>query len=1174
MIQYSHLHVHSQYSLLDGSANIKELAKKAKNDNMKAISITDHGNMFGAFQFASELYKYNIKPILGCEFYLVKDRNIKSFTKNDPDIRYHQILLAKNVTGYQNIIKLCSLGYIDGLYNKWPRIDKSLIRQYHEGLIATTCCMNSEISKSILSNNLLQAENIFKWWLSIFEDDYYIELQRHNIEGQNKINHILIQWSKKYNVKVIATNDVHYTNKDDSDSHDSLLCINTGALKKTKIGRGKNYRFGFPNDEFYFKTQNEMMSIFNDIPEALDNTQDIVDKIQIYDLKRNITLPNFLYPKNFNNSDDYLEYLTLKGAENRYKYISSNVRNRINFELLTIKKMGFSGYFLIIHDCIKASIDMGVMVGPGRGSAAGSIVSYCIGITNIDPIKYNLLFERFLNPDRVNMPDIDIDFDNEGRQKIIDYVVKKYGYYQVAQIITYGSMAAKMSIKDVARVMELPVERSNYLSKLIPDKLGTSLKEILLNDNKKLKLLGYSYEEIDSINKIKNIYRYNNLSSSVLKHAQLLEGSVRNTGIHAAGIIIAPKNITNYIPVCTTKDSKYLITQYDGKIIENIGLLKMDFLGLKTLSIIKDTIKMINNKFFDINSIPLNDKKTFLLFQNGMTNSIFQFESLGMQKYLKQLKPDKIEDLIAMNALYRPGPMEYIPNFIKRKHGLEKISYYFPEMAKYLSDTYGIIIYQEQVMQLSQQIAGFSKYEADRLRKAMSKKTKNVLLELYNKYIKGCKKLNRNIKICNKIWNDLQSFALYAFNKSHSTCYAILSYQTAYLKAHFTPQFMASVLNVQINIDKISFIIQECMKNNIIILGPDINESNYKFSVNKNNNIRFGLMAIKGLGMKAVENIIEERNKNGLYKNIFDFAKRTYSRVVNKKSYESLVYSGSFDCFNDITREQFFAKKYNSQYNVIELLVKLSNDYQSNKINKQGLLFDNNDVFEKNSYFKIPNCNPWSLELKSAYEKDIIGIYISNNPLDKYQYIAKYICNCSIDDISTDNEYVFGYILKLYGIVNDVYITNDKYFYCKLVIEYYNSFITLNIYDHKINEFKHLLKKNKIIYIKMVVNHSKKYFNIKSYNILLINNIENTIQANIKKIIIKFDSNNLYEKKIKNIISKNVSDNILYKNNFVVLIYNNTSKIYCKYYNVNISINLINQLKSIDKLKYCFELRD
>ncbi|UOF94430.1 MAG: DNA polymerase III subunit alpha [Bacteroides sp.] len=1151
MIQFTHLHLHTQYSLLDGAANISELAIKAKKDNMNAIAITDHGNMFGSFQFVNELNKYNIKPIVGCEFYLVKDRMIKNFDKFNPDKRFHQLLLAKNITGYNNLVKLCSLGYIDGLYNKWPRIDKYLVQQYHKGLIATTCCMNSEISRNILDDNLLEAEEIFKWWLNIFEKDYYIELQRHNIKGQDKINNVLLIWAKKYKVKIIASNDVHYVDKSDHDAHDSLLCINTGSLKKTPIGRGKHYRFGFPNNEFYFKTLKEMSLLFSDIPEALDNTQEIVDKVDKYNLKRNITLPDFSYPKKFKNVDDYLRHITYLGAKNRYSFISNEIIDKINFELTTIKQMGFSSYFLIVYDCINASKKMGVMVGPGRGSAAGSIVSYCIGITNIDPIKYNLLFERFLNPNRTSMPDIDIDFDNEGRQKVIDYVVNKYGYYQVAHIITYGSMAAKMSIKDVARVLELPIDISNRLSKLIPDK-SITLKNILKSNETEFKKIGYSYEEINNLNNIKKIYNSNTLSASVIKHASLLEGSVRNTGIHAAGIIIAPKNITEYIPVCKSKESKYLITQYDGKVIEEAGLLKMDFLGLKTLSIIRETIKMIKEdhqyKDFDIYNIPLNDYKTFLLFQNGKTNGIFQFESLGMQKYLKQLKPDKIDDLIAMNALYRPGPMEYIPNFIRRKHGKEKIQYYFPEMKNYLSDTYGIIIYQEQVMKISQDIAGFTKYEADHLRKVMGKKLKKDLSNIYDKYIKGCKQYNRDIKICKKIWNDLESFASYAFNKSHSTCYAILAYQTAYLKSHFGPYFMASVLNVQINIDKISFIIKECISNNIHVLGPDINDSQYKFSVNKDKKIRFGLIAIKGLGIKAVENILEERKQNGAYKSIFDFAKRTQNRIVNKTSYESLVYSGAFDCFGNLSREVFFTKKNDNSF--IELLIKLSSYYQSIKQNKQKLLFDNNADNNDVQYFKIPKFIPWALSTKLKYEKDTIGVYISENPLNKYKAVMDYICNTSIEN---SNLFQANTKITCYGIVNNIIFSNNKYKYCKFNLEYYYSNIILILYGDKINKYKNLIKENNIIYIELYIktnNNGNKF-----YNIVNIYSITYILRDFIKSIIIK--NNNAI---IQTYISNDKKDIPLYIKNDL------------KFVKKSISFNNLLLLLYSSKIQYCIEL--
>ncbi|MEP7317663.1 MAG: DNA polymerase III subunit alpha, partial [Panacibacter sp.] len=826
-----------------------------------------------------------IKPIVGCEFYVVKDRHAKAFTKDLKDARFHQVLLAKNKTGYENLVKLTSLGFIEGMYSKYPRIDKELIEQYKEGLIATTCCIGAYVPQTILHDSMEAAEKEFKWWLDMFGEDYYIELQRHNIKEQEIINDTLIKFSKKYNVPVIATNDSHYVDKDDSNAHDILLCINTGEKQSTPGFDDfvndeiqlKNRRFKFPNNQFYFKTKEEMETLFSDIPEALDNTNAIVDKIEVLNLKKDILLPAFPIPKEFllhtkdeiigsniikpdvNNQWEYLKELTFKGAKERYNEITAEVQERLDFELFTIKTMGFAGYFLIVSDFIKAGRNMGIFIGPGRGSAAGSVVAYCIGITNIDPIKYNLLFERFLNPDRKSMPDIDTDFDDEGRQKVIDYVVEKYGKNQVAQIITYGTMAAKMSIKDVARVMDLPLSESNALAKMVPDRPGTDLNRVLAapltskeakDGEKSLEdKEGYGGEELDNIKKLREIYNGTDIRAQVLKEAKRLEGSVRNTGVHASAIIIAPSDLTDLIPVAISKDSTLWVTQIEGSTIEEAGVLKMDFLGLKTLSILKTALELIkqnhNGLEIDLDAIPLDDEKTYNLYQRGETNATFQFESPGMQKYLRELKPDKFGDLIAMNALYRPGPMSYIPKFVARKHGREEVVYDIPEMKEYLEETYGITVYQEQVMLLSQSLAGFTKGQADILRKAMGKKDRKTLDKMKSTFMDGATAKGLQKDILEKVWTDWEAFAQYAFNKSHSTCYAFVAYQTAYLKAHYPSEYMAAVLNHAGGIEKITFFMEECKRMGLKVLGPDINESLKGFAVNKKGEIRFGLGALQ-----------------------------------------------------------------------------------------------------------------------------------------------------------------------------------------------------------------------------------------------------------------------------------------------------------------------------------------
>ena len=1004
MPDFSHLHVHTQFSLLDGAADITRLFKKAEADGMKAMAITDHGNMFGVFKFVAEAKKFGIKPIVGCEFYVVADRHKKVFTKESRDQRFHQLLLAKNAKGYQNLVKLSSLGYMEGLYSKWPRIDKELILQYHEGLIATTCCLGASVPQAILKDGEEAAEKEFKWWLDLFGEDYYIELQRHDIPEQEKVNDVLLRFAKKHQVKVICSNDSHYVDQQDSNAHDILLCVNTGDVQSTPIATdeegGRGYRFGFPNDQFYFKSQAEMATVFHDLPEALDYTNEIVDKVDTLDLKRDIMLPNFPIPDAFKlhaddtlNQWEYLRDITLKGAHKRYVDISPEVQERIDFELNTIKIMGFAGYFLIVSDFIQAGRDIGVFVGPGRGSAAGSVVAYCIGITNIDPIKYNLLFERFLNPDRKSMPDIDTDFDDTGRQKVIDYVVDKYGKNQVAQIITYGSMAAKSSIKDVARVLDLPLSESNALAKLVPDRPGTNLVQMMTAP---LNVLSKELnpDDLENVKKLRKIAEdVKSIQGRVLKEALILEGSVRNVGIHAAGIIIAPEDLTNIIPVATSKESDLLVTQYDGRVIEDAGVIKMDFLGLKTLTIIKDALRLIKQNHgvvIDIDTISLEDTKTFELYQRGDTNGTFQFESDGMQMYLRELKPDKFEDLIAMNALYRPGPMAYIPQFITRKHGREAVLYDLADMQEHLEETYGITVYQEQVMLLSQKLANFSKGDADVLRKAMGKKDLGVLNKMKAQFVEGCLANGHDAKICEKIWVDWEAFAQYAFNKSHSTCYAFVAYQTTYLKANYPAEYMAAVLNNQGNIDKIAFFMDECRKMGIPVLGPDINESELNFTVNKKGEIRFGMSGIKGVGEKAVETLVEERLTKGAFSSIYDFARRVNPRTLNKKVWENLVYSGAFDAFEN-NRAKFFVKT-DGLNTAIDRLTKYTNDFQNQQSSTQNSLFGGTadaHIAEPT----LPECEEWGLLEKLKYEKEVIGIYLTGHPLDNYRFEINNFCS-------------------------------------------------------------------------------------------------------------------------------------------------------------------------------------
>jgi DNA polymerase-3 subunit alpha len=1023
---------------LDGAASIPSLYNKAIADGMPALAISDHGNMFGVFEFVSEAYKHKdengnlkVKPIVGCEFYITTDRHRKNFSKDERDPRHHQILLAKNEKGYRNLVKLTSLGFIEGMYSKYPRIDKELILKYHDGLIATTCCLGALVPQAILRKSEAEAEKEFKWWLDLFGEDYYVELQRHGLAEQNKVNDVLVKFAEKYGVKIIASNDSHYVDQSDFNAHDILLCINTGEKLATPALREftdddvhvKNKRFAFPNDQFYFKTTGEMSKNFDDLPEAIDNTNEIIDKVDVLNLKRDILLPAFPIPKEFRIHDDnnsnqweYLKHITYEGAKTRYSEITEELRERIDFELFTIKTMGFAGYFLIVSDFIKAGRDIGVFVGPGRGSAAGSVVAYCIGITNIDPIKYNLLFERFLNPDRKSMPDIDTDFDDAGRQKVIDYVVAKYGKNQVAQIITYGTMAAKMSIKDVARVMDLPLPESNALAKLVPERPGIELRRLLQaplspRDGEKslIEKEGLGADDLENVKKLREIYNGSTMEATVLHEAERLEGSVRNTGIHAAGIIIAPKDLTELIPVATAKDSDLWVTQIEGSTIEDAGVLKMDFLGLRTLTILRDAIELIKDNHgidIDLDALPLDDEKTFQLYQRGDTIGTFQFESPGMQKYLRELKPDSFNDLIAMNALYRPGPMAYIPNYIDRKHGRESITYDLPEMQEILRDTYGITVYQEQVMLLSQKLAGFTKGQADVLRKAMGKKDRKTLDKMKDSFIEGATKNLYPKERLEKIWTDWEAFAQYAFNKSHSTCYAYVAHQTAYLKAHYPAEYMAAVLNHAGSIEKITFFMEECKRMGIRVLGPDINESLKGFAVNKAGEIRFGLGGLKGVGEAAVETIIEERKKNGAFKNIFDFIKRINQRTVNKKTLESVAYAGGFDCFSEHHRAQYFHVPPEETVTGLERIIRFGQVIQTQNATATNTLFGDLPVTMEIPPPRLPECLPWPLIVQLNHEKEITGMFLSGHPLDHHKFEMKHYGITTIADFNEFKEVI------------------------------------------------------------------------------------------------------------------------------------------------------------------------
>jgi DNA polymerase-3 subunit alpha len=1153
MCKFSHLHVHTQFSLLDGAASIQALYKKAIKDNMPAIAITDHGNMFGAFEFVAEAYKHKnddgslkVKPVVGCEFYVVEDRHRKVFSKEIKDQRFHQVLLAKNKIGYQNLVKLTSLGFIEGMYSKYPRVDKGLIEKYREGLIATTCCIGAYVPQTILKDGEEKAEQEFKWWLDLFGEDYFIEIQRHNIKEQEIINQTLLKFAKKYNVPVIATNDSHYTDQDDYNAHDILLCINTGEKKSTPgfddfvndDTNIKDRRFKFPNDQFYFKTQEEMKKLFSDIPESIDNTNMIVDRVEVLNLKKDILLPAFPLPKEFQVSEDsnlnqweFLKHLTYEGAKERYVDITPEIQERLDFELFTIKTMGFAGYFLIVSDFIKVGRERGVFIGPGRGSAAGSAVAFCTGITNIDPIKYNLLFERFLNPDRKSMPDIDTDFDDEGRQKVIDYVVEKYGKNQVAQIVTYGTMAAKSSIKDVARVLDLPLVESNALAKMIPEKPGIELGRCLhapLTAKEGEKSLeekdGIGPDELEVIKKLREIYNGQGLTATVLHEAERLEGSVRNTGIHAAGIIIAPTDLTNLIPVCTAKDSSLWVTQIEGSIIEDAGVIKMDFLGLKTLTIIKNALRMIKENHgveVDIDTIPLDDPKTFELYQKAETIGTFQFESPGMQKYLRDLKADQFADLIAMNALYRPGPLAYIPNFIDRKHGREPITYDLPEMEEYLKESYGITVYQEQVMLLAQKLAGFSKGDADVLRKAMGKKQKSVLDKMKAQFVKGASEKGHPADKLEKIWTDWEAFAQYAFNKSHSTCYAYVAYQTAYLKAHYPSEYMAAVLNNAGNIEKITFFMEECKRMGIDCFGPDVNESKKGFSVNKKGHIRFGLGGLKGVGEAAVESIIEEREKNGPFTSIFDLIKRVNQRTVNKKTLESLVYAGGFDCFTDMHRAQYFFTPQNDTSNGLEKIVRFGNIYQAQTTHATNTLFGDLPTVMDIQPPKIPPCEPWALTELLNYEKEVTGMFLSGHPLDHFRFEIKHYGITTVAEFNEIKETLAlqanpGRSFRLAGLVTDAQhrVTRTGRQFGSFWIEDYSGKSEFMLWSDDYMRFTNYLEKGKNLFItgQFKPRFNKTEFEFKIEKISLLESIKQNLT---KQVIINIEARFVNEEMIR-----------------------------------------------------------
>lgn len=1173
MKDFVHLHVHTQYSILDGQASIPNLVEKALKDGMRGMAVTDHGNMMGIKEFynyvkskrksaqsalkdlqekllaldtaedfgeyatreeaqkaleqqiATKKREAEFKPIFGCEMYVAR-RGMRTKECKDDQSGWHLIVLAKNEKGYHNLIKLVSHAWVDGFYMR-PRTDHAELEKYREGLIVCSACIGGEVPQKILSGNLEAAEEAVLWFKKCFGDDYYLELQRHEVKDPNqranretfplqqKVNRQLVELAHKHQIKLMCSNDSHFVNEENAEAHDRLICLSTGRdLDDPK-------RMLYTKQE-WFKTQAEMNQVFEDIPEALENTCEILDKIEVYSIDHAPIMPNFAIPEDFGSEEmyrekyteqdlyeeftrdehgnvvideeagkkkiehlggyeklyrikleaDYLSKLAYEGAHRRYgEELSEEVTERINFELYIMKTMGFPGYFLIVQDYINAARnDLGVSVGPGRGSAAGSVVAYCLGITQIDPIKYDLLFERFLNPDRISLPDIDVDFDDDGRGRVLNWVTQKYGAEKVAHIITYGKMATKLALKDVARVQKLPLEESNRLCKLVPDRMpeGPDGKTLKMNLPNVISISKELQEAEASSNKV---------LADTIKFAKMLEGNIRNTGVHACGTIICRDDVSDWVPVSTAEDKdtkeKLLCTQYDGRVIEETGLIKMDFLGLKTLSIIKEAVENIRQSIgieIDIDNISIDDPATYQLYCDGRTVGTFQFESPGMQKYLRQLQPSTFEDLIAMNALYRPGPMDYIPSFIARKHGKEPIEYDLPCMEKYLKDTYGITVYQEQVMLLSRVIANFTRGESDTLRKAMGKKLIEKLNHMYPKFIEGGKANGYDPKILEKIWEDWRKFASYAFNKSHATCYSWVAYQTAYLKANFPSQYMAgNMTRNKTNISEITKLMDECKSMGIRTLCPDVNESRLKFSVNRKGDIRFGMAAVKGVGEAAVEAIVEEREKNGLYKSVYDFFERINYTQCNRKAIESLIYSGAFDSFETISRDQFFAENDNGE-TFVGTLIRYGIKYQQDKALAQNSLFGSSEAVEIKKPEAPTDYQEWGELLRLNKEREYVGIYLTAHPLDEYYVILHDICNTKIEELE-DLENLVDRELTIGGIVSGYKEGRTKKGnpYGRVVIEDYTGSYEFVLFGRDMIEWKNYFLEGNILYIRAKV---------------------------------------------------------------------------------------------------------
>lgn len=1151
-VRFAHLHNHSQFSILQSTASVQDIVKAAATHKMPAVAMTDMGNMMGAFHFTKAVKSHNafakkaneasiaqgdnpvevpIKAIIGCEFNVCVDHT----NKNQKDNGYQIVILAKNKNGYQNLCKMASIAYTQGFYYV-PRIDREVIKQYSDDLIVLTGNLYGEVPSKILNVGEKQAEEALIWWKEQFGGDLYIELMRHGQEDEDRVMPVLISLSRKHNIKTVASNNTFYIDKTDAAAHDVLLCVKDGEKVATPKGRGRGYRYGLPNDEYYFKSADEMKRLFADVPEAILNVQEIVNKVESYELARDVLLPAFDIPEEFVSPEDaidggkrgenaFLKHLVYEGAKKRYgEELSEDVTERLDFELDVIEKTGYPGYFLIVEDFIREARNMDVSVGPGRGSAAGSVAAYCLWITNIDPLKYDLLFERFLNPDRVSMPDIDIDFDDEGRGRVMQYVIDKYGANQVAQIITYGTMAAKSSIRDTSRALDLSLGDADRIAKLIPTM--SKLRKIFGKTDAELRS-AFRSDDLPKVQELINIETQDNLEGQMLRQARQLEGSVRNTGIHACGVIITPDDITNFVPVALAKDSDLYVTQFDNSVVEEAGLLKMDFLGLKTLTLIKDTVKLVKYRHdvdLDPENFPLDDEKTYELFQRGDTVGIFQYESPGMQKHMQSLKPTVFEDLIAMNALYRPGPMEYIPSFVRRKHGEEEIEYDLPAMEEYLKETYGITVYQEQVMLLSQKLADFTKGEADVLRKAMGKKQIAVLDKMKPKFIEQASAKGHDPEKLEKIWKDWEAFAAYAFNKSHSTCYAWIAYQTAYLKAHYPAEYLAAVLSNNMNdIKQVTFFMEEAKRMGLEVLGPDVNESFRKFTVNDNGAVRFGMGAVKGVGTGAVATIVENRQE-GKYKSVFDFARRVDLRAANKKAFESLALAGGFDELDGNTHRAQFFNDDGDGITFLEKAVKYGARYQENENSSQVSLFGESSEVQIPEP-EVPPCEEWGTMEKLKREKEVVGVYISGHPLDDFKTEMETFCNATVSHFNHMEAYI-NRELTFGGVITDVQhrVSKNGKGWAIFTVEDFTDTFDFRMFGEEYLKMRHFLIPNSFIHAKVFIKdgYTNKETGRKSDPRTQFNSIQqlqDVMETNAKKLTINIDINEVADARVAEIKS-------------------------------------------------------